>query len=468
MQQSSIGISASVVAAAVVACAWFSSGGQAAGSWAPLGLLSEVRSGATATRLDDGRVLIAGGANQDSVLRSAEIVHPSGAVRVITSLHTPRTGHTATRLADGRVLVTGGTTLRRVPVSTAEIFDPVTSVWTLVEMRAARSQHTATFVSEAGQVVLAGGWRDGVPLDEIEVFDPRTDTFAAFERPLAIARLRHSAVALSHGRVMVAGGSDGILALASTEIIDLTTRSVTAGPTLQLARTDFTATELPDGDVLIVGGSNGATELASAERLVASSGQFVPAGEVWGPRQGHEAVRLPHNNGVLLVGGTVAGQAQPITEIYLPASGRFKHMGVTYGAHTDGAVDATGTDGVVLAAGGVGTAEAETFRFPTVRTDKAVYRTGELLTIVGAGWVPGEPASVTVAAEGQAAGGSVRSTTADEFGYLVVRAPAPTQTGFPARWTVTVRAASAEAQSQVSGHVPGLNGPVAVVSQQVR
>ena len=96
---------------------------QPTGTWQEAGALSEVRSDATATELADGRVLVAGGANHDSVLASAEILTADGDVRVVTNMSTPRAGHTARRPPDGRVLVTGGLTQGGAGTATAEIFD---------------------------------------------------------------------------------------------------------------------------------------------------------------------------------------------------------------------------------------------------------------------------------------------------------------------------------------------------------
>ncbi len=62
----------------------------------------------TATRLPDGRVLVAGGYN-GSYLASAEIYDPDSATWTPTgSMATFREYQTATRLPDGRVLVAGG------------------------------------------------------------------------------------------------------------------------------------------------------------------------------------------------------------------------------------------------------------------------------------------------------------------------------------------------------------------------
>jgi hypothetical protein len=73
--------------------------------------------GATATRLKDGRVLIAGGrsvANDDEALTAnavagAYLLDPStGQLSPTGSMTTARERHTATLLADGRVLIAGG------------------------------------------------------------------------------------------------------------------------------------------------------------------------------------------------------------------------------------------------------------------------------------------------------------------------------------------------------------------------
>src|SRR6476620_8232895 len=62
----------------------------------------ERRVGQTATHLPDGRVLIAGGANEQGALSSAELFDPaSGAFLATQSMSVPRQGHTATPLPGG-------------------------------------------------------------------------------------------------------------------------------------------------------------------------------------------------------------------------------------------------------------------------------------------------------------------------------------------------------------------------------
>ncbi|MFL5278778.1 MAG: kelch repeat-containing protein, partial [Myxococcales bacterium] len=64
----------------------------------------------TATLLFDGRVLIAGGANETGNLTSAEIYDPAASEFMETASHalTARSRHTATLLRDGTVLIAKG------------------------------------------------------------------------------------------------------------------------------------------------------------------------------------------------------------------------------------------------------------------------------------------------------------------------------------------------------------------------
>src|SRR5262245_12267949 len=83
-----------------------------ANSWVPASNdMAQVRAGATATLLADGRVLIAGGVDDNgAVTASTERFSPDGASFLnATAMGTARVNHTATLMADGRVLVTGGT-----------------------------------------------------------------------------------------------------------------------------------------------------------------------------------------------------------------------------------------------------------------------------------------------------------------------------------------------------------------------
>ncbi|HYU45525.1 MAG TPA: kelch repeat-containing protein, partial [Terriglobales bacterium] len=78
------------------------------------GVLATARKGHSAAALLDGRVLIVGGTmlqadGSTATLASTELYDPAnGAVSAGPNLSTPRTGATATTLIDGRVLIAGG------------------------------------------------------------------------------------------------------------------------------------------------------------------------------------------------------------------------------------------------------------------------------------------------------------------------------------------------------------------------
>src|SRR5207247_9622322 len=81
----------------------------APGTFTPTGSLNAARVLHTATLLNNGMVLLAGGYNTSSgLLASAELYNPAtGTLTPTGSLNTARDGHTATLLNNGMVLVAG-------------------------------------------------------------------------------------------------------------------------------------------------------------------------------------------------------------------------------------------------------------------------------------------------------------------------------------------------------------------------
>ena len=177
----------------------------------------------TATLLPDGRVLIAGGADERGIygnsLSSAELYDPkAGTFSITGSMTMGRFGHTANLLPDGRVLVAGGTAgAADVPWSqaSAEMYDPATGTFGPTgSMTAARRDHTATLLPD-GRVLIEGGADSGT-LASAELYDPATGSFRA-TASMTRDRQASTATLLADGRVLVAGGWDNG-PLASAEL----------------------------------------------------------------------------------------------------------------------------------------------------------------------------------------------------------------------------------------------------------
>jgi hypothetical protein len=211
------------------------------------------RRGHTATRLADGRVLIAGGENSNGTLNETELYDPASATfTAAANMNSARANHSATLLADGRVLIAGGRD-GAAAVATTEIFDPATGTFSSgPAMNAARAGHSATLFGN-GRVLIAGG--DGA--GSAEVFDPAAGTFAATGN-LSSARSLHSAALLQDGRVLIVGGNDaGGNAVSTGEIYDTPAGTFwTIGNSLKVARVSAQLRVLFDGKVQVIGGSN--------------------------------------------------------------------------------------------------------------------------------------------------------------------------------------------------------------------
>lgn len=240
----------------------------------PAGSMVGARMLHAAAALADGRVLLAGGlpgAGSDTyATASAELYDPAtGHFTAVGGMGAPRTGHTATRLADGRILVCGGRDstcvlgcLQRV-WSSAECFDPRTGAFSPVgDMAQARYGHTATLLPD-GRVLIAGGTTPDLPDTDvsaaIEVFDPATGRFSP-AGSLLRPRSHHTATLLTDGQILFAGGrtyGEGTLASATLEVFDpgrAQSRLVTSSWT---TRYRHTATRLHSGEVILAGGTEG-------------------------------------------------------------------------------------------------------------------------------------------------------------------------------------------------------------------
>ena len=238
---------------------------------------------------------------------------------------------------------------------------------------------------------------------------------------------------LSDGRVILIGGSNGTAPVATTEIFDPLSNSVSAGAALSVPRMAHSATTLLDGRVLVVGGttvvtnpdgSTSNTDLASAEIYDPATGGFgASTSSLAAARRDHTAFLLPNNNSVLIVGGTSSGNEIGTAEMFVPSTGTFAPTGSPAAARQRATGTALKQDGILLLAGGsnsTGTlSSAELYGFATVKTDKADYAPGTIVTITGSGWQPGETVTLTLVESPLVDTHPVMTAVADSTGKIV-------------------------------------------------
>jgi hypothetical protein len=127
---------------------------------------------------------------------------------VVASLRTPRAEATATVLQDGTILVVGGAgDATGKPLLDAEVYNPITRNTQVQSLATARRGHTATALPDGRVLIVGGVGTDGNPTSSVELFIP-TVGFVS-EHPLATPRAGHRALSLCDGTVLVVGGGEG-------------------------------------------------------------------------------------------------------------------------------------------------------------------------------------------------------------------------------------------------------------------
>jgi WD40 repeat protein len=260
-----------------------------------------------------------------------------------------RTGASATRLADGSVLVIGGGTQNwSVFPQTAELWDPATETFRPAgRLAVGRHSHAATLLPD-GRILVVGGFafanRDGVLLDSAEVWDPQTATFST-TGSLALPRAGQADALLPDGRVLVVGGTSE--PSDTSEIWDPATGAFSPGPSLSQPRGGATAVRLEDGRVLVIGGT--VDYPATAEVFDPASMSFTPTGPL--TVRGDFTATLLADGRVLAIGGD-GSRRGTAGQTWDPATGVWTATGSPARSYSFSQTETLLADGRVLVVSG--------------------------------------------------------------------------------------------------------------------
>jgi hypothetical protein len=306
------------------------------------------RWGHSVTALEGERALVVGGSALDPERSPWEapptlLLGPGEASEVIAGPARASAFHEATRLEDGRVLLTGGAASHEETLARAALFDPMARAWVeAAPMRERRQGHAAARLP-GGDVLVVGGvraGRDGVSARDCAADEdcaggtwchdawfcvsaaPGAERWgaasgqwrdaAAPEGLAATARV----VALPGGDALVIGGRGAGAASASVWRYEAARGRWVAAAPLAQAREGHSATLAPDGRVWVVGGrarqGDAWEELASVEIYDPARGRWVEGPALQVARRGHEA--RWRGAALWVVGGVAGGERVSLIE----------------------------------------------------------------------------------------------------------------------------------------------------------
>jgi hypothetical protein len=286
-----------------------------------------------AVRLDDDRVLLIGGANQNGVvLATCEVYDPTTNTFASTgSMTTPRILHAATLLDDGRVMTAGGTSTLMPDVVTAigatldsvEIWDPNTGSWSPAASIGGRRLGPALTTLPSGLVLCSGGVDVslflGFPVSAmsttaVQLWSPTNGTWASGPS-MSQGRSGHhyNQVTLNDGRILMTGGVNvpnllGAQTAAPINGAEAYNPNSNSWATFNMptARALHSATVLADGRVVAAGGAQGTlllpVSIADVDVFDPGSNTWSSAPDLTSARASHVANLLPDGT-LILFGG---------------------------------------------------------------------------------------------------------------------------------------------------------------------
>jgi hypothetical protein len=262
---------------------------------------------------------------------------------VQTGSTTARFGATATLLNNGQVLIAGGgATAGGNGTNSVVLYSPSTRTYSNTgNLGTGRRDHTARLLSD-GTVLLVGGFDgSGNPLRSLEAYDPSAGTFSPFaitggtSGGMVNPRALHTSTVLVDGTLLVAGGCGTSVcdttapdSRDTAEIINLVAGSTAATTAMNARHVGATGTLLASGNVLIAGGATSAGGNGTDFAELFSAGTFTCPGtdcttanrsHMTTARNGHGALLLPNGRVVLFGGKTNSGAMTATIELFDPA-----------------------------------------------------------------------------------------------------------------------------------------------------
>lgn len=319
--------------------------------------LPDPRGGHSATTLQDGSILVIGGASHAEALADAGgsiLVRRDTEFRPISGrMHTGRVGHTATLLPDGRVLIAGGSRTFFVSdiedlIERVEVYDPDEDSFSTVPVVGEpirRAFHTAVFRLDGNAAIIDLFGGDGdiqyspTPLlgvrQDIRSFEFRNDSlFALSPAPgprLGIPLAGHTQTPLEPlpygqaGKMLIAGTYYGPQAVHNIAALIDYSRPGGLEPRetgrMSVERIHHAAALVRAGQVVVIGGhlDRPASAVNDVEVYVDEAGRFFryPPKELVLRRFGLSATKLSNERILFLGGFAPSGDAVTFSEVYV-------------------------------------------------------------------------------------------------------------------------------------------------------
>ena len=311
--------------------------------WAPTAPMSIARARHAATRLADGRVLVAGGVSSQAVLSSSELYNPgTGTWQAAADMPLAVTDAAAVTLSDGTVLVAGGAG------TATELYHPTTNTWT-VGARMPAANYGATFAATLpnGHIFVLGY--------AAADYNPATEAWTVLAQPPApISIDPNNTTSLPNGDVLTLGAMQYTCCMPGSPITGpsvyhwaTNTWTTLPVPPVNPGDSHVAVAALPNGNVMLAGGVLNylwfPSSVGTVMEVNPTTGTWTTdAGTLYG---GDVLVSLP-NGSILATGGSTNAD---LDYVYNPTS---RTWTAVPGRNSDHATFTTLANGTVLGAGG--------------------------------------------------------------------------------------------------------------------